>query len=102
MADTTRRPLINEDYSLRVGARRATANVAANAVVSAAPATFIVTIIRFNNWALWPVEADPAATATIMTLLTGIPRWVEDFWKVNVLDPRYRAAQQAGDPPEGE
>ena len=91
------------DYSLRVGVRKATGNVASNAVVSAAPATLLVIIMRYNGVDLWPIEADPAATATIMTILTGIPRFVGDWHRVNVLDPHFKAQQAAQSaPPEGE
>ena len=48
----------SKDYSLRVGVRKATGNVAANAVVSAAPATLIITMMRYNGFDWWPIEAD--------------------------------------------
>ena len=93
----------SEDYSLRVGVRKATGNVAANAVVSAAPATLLITMLRYNGLDWWPIEADPAATATIMTMLAGIPRFVGDWHRVNVLNPQYRAQQAAQSAsPEGD
>lgn len=91
----------HEDYSLAVGARKATANVAANAVISAAPATLLITIMRYNGIDWWPESADPAATATIMTMLTGIPRWFGDWFAWNIVQPRYEA-QQAANGPQGE
>lgn len=85
----------NPDYDPTVGVRKATVNVAANVVVSAAPATLIVTMLRYNGVDLWPESADPAATATIMSILMGIPRWIEDWFHMNVAEPRYRAKQEA-------
>ena len=92
----------NPEYRPGVGVRKATANVAANVVVSAAPATLLVTILRYNGFDYWPESADPAATATIMSILMGIPRWAEDWFHMNVAEPRYKASQQAQGAPEGE
>ena len=99
-------PKMHEDYSVKVGARKATASVAANTVVSAAPATLIVTMMRYNGVDLWPMEADPAATAAIMAALTGVPRFIGDWIRMNVTEPRYKArrAEQdsLGTPAKGE
>ena len=104
MPQPLKRALVpNDDYSLRVGVRKATSNVAANAVVSAAPATLLITVMRYNGIDLWPESADPAATATIMTVLAGIPRFLGDWHRKNFADMRYKAMQDnSGDEPRGD
>lgn len=92
----------NEDYSPRVGVRKATVNVVGNAVIAATPATFIVMVARYNHWAMWPIEGDAAAAATLMTAFTGITRWFGDWYRVNVVDVRYEAQQAADAADEGE
>lgn len=101
IAESMKRHLIrSEDYSPRVGVRKATANVGANAVVSAAPAAFIVTVLRHNNWAIWPEIADASAAAFIMAAFTGIVRFAGDWLEINHFRPRYRARQAAQEPQE--
>lgn len=84
----------NPEYSHVVGAKKATVNVAANAVVSAVPATFIVMVARYNGLNWWPESADPAAATTLMTLLTGVPRYMGDWIRVNITEPRHRATSE--------
>lgn len=87
----------NPEYRPIIGARRAGASVAANMAVSAPPSAFIVTVLRYNGWTLWPEIADASAAAFLMSLLTGIAPFLADWWRMNVL--QMRSTQTDGSEP---
>lgn len=83
----------NEDYSLRVGARKGTANAAANVAISAPAGAFIITMMRYNGIDWWPVEADASAAAFLVALFTGVIRMSGDWFRMNVQDVRWKREQ---------
>lgn len=88
----------NEDYSIGVGARKATGNGLANLTISAPVGAFIITMMRYNGVDWWPIEADATAAAVIVALLTGIIRLVGDWVQLNVHDVRYKREQEEQQP----